>query len=389
MVAKNYLQSSYISQMKILYVITSLSKGGGERVVAELANEAVKSGNEVLLVAGWKEDPTYLQNKIDKRVTINFISETKKSPYLSLLGWIFRNKKKIQSYDIIHCHLTYGALAGTIAYVYLKKILGNKKIFIVETNHAVGMPVPKFKRWLHSKMLLQRDGIVFMASDEYWTNFMANHKSIKSAIIPNGISIPPVPPEKELRADFIDKNKAAANCKFIVGTVGVFRPDRQPWLYVPLFKAIYEAMGDEVYFVMAGGGAEKERVTELFREQGILNRVLLPGLVTDPVSVMSNMDVYVSVGVGSTAGISMIEAAMCKVPVVGIQLIETHITSDLDWFWSDTDIEKVAKKIVDLLKNEALRNSVVIKQHEYVNEKFTSSAMYNLYDSFYKRVMEG
>jgi glycosyltransferase involved in cell wall biosynthesis len=154
--------------MKIIHIITSLSKGGGERVAVELANEAAKNGNEVLLVAAWKEDPAYLQNQVNSKVTIEFISNTNEFAYVKLFSWIFNNRKTIKEYDIFHCHLTYGAVAGTLVYFFLKKILGYKKPFVVETNHAVGMPVPKFRRWLHSRMLLMRDGVAMMATDPYW-----------------------------------------------------------------------------------------------------------------------------------------------------------------------------------------------------------------------------
>ena len=46
--------------MKIVHVISCLTKGGGERIVAELANEAVKQGDEVAIIAAWPEDPVLL-----------------------------------------------------------------------------------------------------------------------------------------------------------------------------------------------------------------------------------------------------------------------------------------------------------------------------------------
>ena len=56
----------------------------------------------------------------------------------------------------------------------------------------------------------------------------------------------------------------------------------------------------------------------------------------------------------------MIEAAMCKVPVVGIQLLENYKAEESDWVWSHVDLKKVAERIVFLLKNEEERKNVVI-----------------------------
>lgn len=373
--------------MKIIHIITSLSKGGGERVAVELANEAAKNGNEILLIAGWREDPKYLQQQVHSNVSIRFISETKDFAYLKLFYWIFKNRRTIKEYDIFHCHLTYGAVAGSLVYFFLKTILRYKKPFVIETNHAVGMPVPKFRRWLHSRMLLMRHGVVMMATDPYWQKFISTHPGSSFEIISNGISVVETHQTKDLKQAFINESGIPATCKFIVGTVGVLRPDRQPWLYVPIFKAIYEQFGEDVHFIMAGSGSEQEKITELIKEHGLAAKVFLPGLVTDPAACISNMDVYVSVSVGGTAGISMIEAAMCKVPVVAIQLIESHVTSDQDWFWSNTDTDKVANQIISLVKDETLRKSVILKQHSYVNEKYTARAMYSQYDTFYRRVL--
>ena len=96
------------------------------------------------------------------------------------------------------------------------------------------------------------------------------------------------------------------------------------------------------------------------------------------------MDVYVSVSVGETSGISMIEAAMCKVPVVGIKLTENYQTKDTDWIWSHTDTKEVVKKIIFLLQNEEECNKLAARQYKFVTSHFISEAMYSSYKSFYE-----
>ncbi len=139
--------------------------------------------------------------------------------------------------------------------------------------------------------------------------------------------------------------------------------------------------------MLAGGGAEAENVRELISAAGLKDSVYLPGVVTDPIAIISCMDVYVSVGVGDTAGVSMIEAAMCKKPVVGIQMIESYVTKEDDWFWSHVDTQEVANKIIALLQDEHLRNDTALKQKCEVNERFNSKAMFMAYKSFYQQLM--
>ena len=112
------------------------------------------------------------------------------------------------------------------------------------------------------------------------------------------------------------------------------------------------------------------------------------GLISgNPCDIISKLDVYVSVSVGNTTGISMIEAAMCKVPVIGIQLLENYVAKNDDWVWSHTDLKEVVERIIFLLENEEERLKIAKKQYDYVVNNLTSDAMYSSYNSFYNKVL--
>jgi glycosyltransferase involved in cell wall biosynthesis len=373
--------------MKIVHVLSALTKGGGERVVAELANVALQNGDEVTIIAGWPVDPIYLQNDINAGVNIKFVSATKKLSYFNILPFIIKNKKWLTIQDVLHCHLTYGSVFGSIVNIFLKKILFKKSPAIFETNHAVGMPVPKFNRWFSSRMLLLRNGVIFMAKDTYWDNFITRYPELKTAVIPNGISVLQPLKTGNAKEVFCNDMNIPDTCKYIVGTVGMLRPDRKPELYIPIFKAVKEALGTEVHFVMAGGGSEFDKIKQLTAEAGIGELVHMPGIINNPAAFIVNMDVYVSVSVGETVGISMIEAAMCNIPVVGIQLSKNYQAKETDWVWAGSNASEVANKIIFLLQNMDERKKLADKQNIHAINNFTSAAMYNGYTSFYKKAM--
>ena len=132
--------------MKITHVLSCLKKGGGERVVVELANIGAQKGNAITIIAGWPVDRDYLQKNIDPGVTVKFIGHSRNIAYLKIIPWIIKNRKRLYNEDVLHCHLTFGAVFGSIAHILLKNILRKKSPVIVETYHAVGMPIPKFNR---------------------------------------------------------------------------------------------------------------------------------------------------------------------------------------------------------------------------------------------------
>jgi glycosyltransferase involved in cell wall biosynthesis len=372
--------------MKILHVISGLTKGGGQRVVVELANEAFQKGGEVTIVAGWPEDPAVMQNLINAQINVQFIGQTKQLAYLKIIPWVFKNRKWICSFDVLHSHLTMGSIIASVFTIISKLSFQKIRPISVETYHAVGMPIPKFNRWFHSQLMLFRDGVVFMAKDPYWDNFIKNHPRLKTPVIPNGVSVV-LPSKKEAQKEILlSELGIPQKYSFIVGTVGMLRPERKPELYIPIFQLINKILGKDIHFLMVGGGGEFDRIKMIVNDSGLKENIHLPGTINNPTYAISNMDIYVSVSVGETAGISMIEAAMCKVPVVAIQLTEGYKAKTEDWVWSHTDTTEVANRIIFLLQNKYERNKLAANQFDYVNKHFTSEAMYAAYNLFYNEL---
>ncbi len=374
--------------MKIVHVVSALTKGGGERVVAELANIAIAKGDEVSIILSMPVDPTFLQNSIHTNVKLVFLAQSKWAAYLKIAPWIIKNRHWLNDQDVLHCHLTFGAVFGTIAKILLKTVFWLKQLVIVETYHAVGMAIPKFNRWVHSQLILFRDGIVFMAKDNYWNKFIQNHKNVLHEFIPNGIAL--ITPQINDHAKQQIKNELGilSDSQLIVGTIGMLRPDRNPILYVSIFKHIFEVMGHKVNFVLGGAGTELEAINAKIQICNITQYVKLPGLIKNVANTVSCFDIYVSVSVGNVAGISMIEAAMCKIPVVAIQLQKNYVAKSEDWIWSHTDLQKVSERIVYLLENDEERKKLAEKQFQYVSTTLTSDAMYESYNLFYEKLLQ-
>ena len=384
---KKVFKQIKFARMRIVHVLSGLTKGGGERIAVELANQALANGDVVTILAGWHEDPAYLQNTIHPGVDIRFVSRNKSLAYLKICFWIVRNRQWICSQDILHGHLTFGTIFGSLTRFIIRFLLHKKTPAFVETNHAVGMPVPAFKRWVQSRLLLQRDGIILMAKDPFWNNFLVKHPSLKAEIIPNGIAVIRETIGPEQKKEWMKKTGIPENAKYIIGSISMLRADRNPLLYVPLFHEIYKALGNDVHFVLGGSGEEQGKIEKLVNELGLADHFHLLGLVNEPAKVIANLDVYVSVSVGETAGISMIEAAMCMVPVVGIQLIENYQTKKEDWVWSATDINAVAGKIIFFLTHQKESYDYAVGQEAYVKKQFSSATMYKAYRSFYEAVI--
>jgi len=290
--------------------------------------------------------------------------------------------------DILHCHLTFGAVFGVMVR-FFRPLLGSQKPIVLETYHSVGMPMPPVYRWVRAKMAACFDVFALMAEDDYWNTFIRRRPMLTSAIIPNGVSFQGlVDVEPVTRRAYRREIGIPDECRYVVGTVGMLRPDRKPWLYLPIFAEIFRIMGPEVHFVLAGGGSEYERLRLLVAEHGLEKQVHLPGLVLKPRFPLSIMDLYLTLNVGAVTGIAALEAAYLGLPVLAIQMLPNYRVQTEDWIWSSTDPSEVASKVIELLRLPGDRQAIAEQQAARVRSHYTVEAMAQSYYELYRAGLE-
>jgi len=372
--------------VKITHVLPALTKGGGERVAADLASQAARAGHDVTIIAAWPVDSVLLRDALHPGVKVWYVSDataSKMGAYLSMLPWLWRNRFWLAGQDILHCHLTYGAVFGT-AVRYFRLALGSQRPAIVETCHSAGMPVPALHRRIRARMVARFDAFALVAEDDYWCAFIQNQIALPSAIIPNGISFQAlVKVEPAAQLAYRHEVGIPDECNYVVGTVGRLQPDRQPWLYLPIFAEIVSVLGSKVHFVLAGGGSEYERMRSLVIEHGLEKQVHLPGLILEPRLPLSVMDLYLTLNVGGVTGIAALEAAYLGVPVLAIQMRSNYSVQQEDWIWSSSNLSEVATRAIELLRAPVERQMLAERQASRVRSNYTVESMARSYDELY------
>lgn len=369
--------------MEVVHVLPAFTKGGAEKVVVELANTSARKGHKVTIVAGWPVEKSWLQNSLDESIKVLFVAKDRGSAFRAIMPWIIKNKHWLFNCDIIHCHLSFGTIFGTLVFLLRRLSFTKKNFKIVETNHSVGMPVSASYNWFQKQMFLFRDAVVLMAKDEYWERYKKKHPRLKVVTIYNGISLPVAGPQNLSKDLFLSKYNIPASTQYIIGTIGMLRPERIPGLYVRLFEDIYKQLGDKVQFIMGGDGVEFQNIQNMLADKPFQKNFHMIGLVQYPADVLQHLNLYISLSVGSTAGISMIEAAFCNVPVLGFQLLKDYEAESGDWVWSANDEANLAEKAIELLKNPGELNRYAEKQRNYCDTNFSAEAMYQSYLTLY------
>jgi glycosyltransferase involved in cell wall biosynthesis len=372
--------------MRIAHIIPALTKGGAEKVLVDLGNEAFRRGHSVAVVTGYPADPRLIRNRLNPSVEVRTISQRegdKLSAYGGMPIWLWRNREWLDTFDVVHCHLTYAALLGT-GLKLSRQFRGHHKPAIVETFHGVGMPIRFRQRWVASALARHRDGFALMAEDPFWSDFIARNAHMPSRIIPNGLTLDQ--PKNHEASKQWRAAQAIPENTLVIGTIGRIRAERNPMATLEAFSHVAKELPD-AHFVMGGEGPMLEDVRAAARQCGLGERLHLPGLVLDPQEVLPNIDVYLSINVGPVTGLAGLEAAGAGVAVIAIQARTDHIVGSEDWIWSDPSPHIVAKELLRLAKDEKARTELACRQQAHVAKHFSVSAMQDAYEELYALAM--
>jgi glycosyltransferase involved in cell wall biosynthesis len=363
-------------RLNILHVISELSPGGAERVLLEIAEQQSLHGHKVTILT--PSDLGARQVSITpKNVELVFTANRparRLQKYTDMFRYIARESRQIRSFDVIHCHLTYGAVFGWLT----RLLIGRKSGVMVETNHSAGMPMHKLTRAVRMQMARRFDAVALVVDDEYWVQ-KASHYGLPAKVIPNGIDVSKF-------TDLARAPKAATleSSAFVVGTVGMLRADRKPWLFIEIFAEVARRFDKgKVVFLIVGDGPMMALLKQKALDAGIEDFVEFFGVSAFPASQAIRMDVFVSLNVGNLTGMAAIEAALVGTPLVGYQMKDGYAARRDDWIWSSADVGAIADQIERLLKNDAERVLLGEKQKQYAVDRHSIGAVRVAYDSLY------
>ena len=372
--------------MKITHLNPALTKGGAEKVLVDLSNLAVRQGHEVSIVSAIAVDPALLQDQVDPRVQLHFvcpIGSDKNAAYRSMLPWLNRNWHWLATQDVVHCHMTYGALLGSAIRVR-RAMARSEKPRMIETFHGVGMPIRPWQRRLAAMQAVWRDGYALMAQDDYWTGFAQEHPRLPIAIIPNGIATDQ-PESSDAERLAYRRDAGIPDGAAVIGTVGRLRAERNPLATVAAFAEAARLLGPDVHFLIAGDGPMTDAVRAEAVSAGLGNRLHMPGLAVKPWIAASAMDLYVSMNVGPITGIAGLEAAAACIPVIALQATAEYADGNRDWIWSDPDPARVGAQAARLMQSPAELQTLGAKQAAYVRAHHSAESMLAAYFELYAK----
>jgi glycosyltransferase involved in cell wall biosynthesis len=289
--------------MKVLLVVTGMSMGGAEKVVADLADAFVAGGDEVRLV--------YLKGPLQVRPLRAEVELTclGMDSMKGVLAGISSFRKILREFkpDIVHSHMYHATMLARLMRLLVRFP------HMISTSHSaldggrVRVVAYRLTDWLTD--------ISTNVSCEAVDAFVASGavRADRMIAIHNGIDVDKFRASPAARESIRRTFAVPDDCRLFVAA------GRLGWSkdYPNMFNALVRLPKDLDYkLLIAGGGHLRSQLEKQVHDLGLSSRVQFLGIRDDIAELMAAADVFVLSSVGEGFGLVVAEAMACECVVV-------------------------------------------------------------------------
>lgn len=320
--------------MKILFFITGLGMGGAEKVVCELADKLYEMGHKVNIV--------YFTGDLVRKPKSQNINIYRIPMGLNILIFkrIFELVRLIDKLkpDVIHAHMFHANIIARFLKIFRKKI---RVICSSHSSYEGGYIRMKIYA-LTEKLCDVHTNVSYNASEALVKSGAVKERKILTVY--NGIDINKYRLNENLRNRTRKELGFNKDSKIILAIGRIGTPKDYPTL-LKSFKVVREKQKN-IYLLIAGDGPKRQEIESLSKCLGIDNYVTFLGIRNDIPELLNACDLFVSSSAWEGFGIAILEAMICKKPIVSTKTDGAIELLPLDCLVNIGDSQEIAKKIL-------------------------------------------
>jgi len=364
-------------KVRILYVITKLELGGAQKQLLTLINRL--DHEKFLPFLFTARDGLLVQEALSIRgLTLKKSKclERPINPGKDLLAlaeiYFFIKKNKI---DIVHTHSSKAGILGRWA-ARLTKV----KV-ILHTVH--GWSFNDYQSTLKRKLFIYLEKITARFTDRLIV--VSNHDKIKGlenrigraeqyCLIRYGINYEEF---QNLRSQNLKKELSINSTSLTVGMISCFKPQKSPQDFIRVAALVNQIMPD-VKFLLVGDGILRRSIETKIKKLKLQNNVILTGWRRDIPKILSTINVFMLTSLWEGLPITVLEAMIASKPVV---VTDTGGVSEViqegktGFLVTPSDTKKMAAKLISILKDEGLRETMGQNAKAFLGPDFRFEAM--------------
>jgi glycosyltransferase involved in cell wall biosynthesis len=373
----------------VIHIITRLALGGAQQIVYELAKRLKESGESVVVLTGHSmadaEDSTnndvILDNIIKQGVATRICRYFRNSisPLNDILAifWLVKNLKELKP-TVVHIHSSKTGILGRIS---CKIARAERVIYHVHGwsfSSAIGIR-KQFYLSLEKLFFYLTDHYIFVCKQDIddFISFGGNKKiGDRSSVIYPGADFVEIIDNKknqdDLRLD-LGLNKD----DFVVGAIARLDYQKNPLFFIR-FAGIYSKINKKAKFLWIGDGVQFDIVSELIEKEGIKDKVILPGYITDVEHYFSVFDVFAITSRYEGLPLTCVKALANGVPIVGFLrngMIDLHDMFDSFFgvpFNQMTPFIEAVERARNFMHNE---KDTLQRESSLIREQFNADVM--------------
>ncbi|WP_017728002.1 N-acetyl-alpha-D-glucosaminyl L-malate synthase BshA [Halalkalibacterium ligniniphilum] len=373
--------------MKLKIGISCYPTVGGSGVVAtELGKLLAERGHEVHFITSsipFRLDQVY-PNIYFHEVEVNQYSVFKYPPYDLTLASKMAEVARRQKLDLLHVHY---AVPHAICAILAKQMLGDS-LKVVTTLHGTDITVLGFDPTLSEiiKFGIEKSDLVTAVSNDlvHQTQILLHtKKSIHSVY--NFID------EREYYkkdAQELKRHYGIEEDEKVIIHISNFRPVKRVPDIIRSFHLIQQQV--KAKLLLIGDGPDLTTACHLVKELGIQDRVLMLGNQKHISQLLSLSDLMLLLSEKESFGLVALEAMACGVPVIGTRIggiPEVVADGETGFICELGDIEVIAKRALQLLKNRDLHQQFAQASEARAKSVFHSQQIVQQYEELYHQVL--
>lgn len=334
-------------KLKILFAIGRLSVGGAEKLLVHQLRAIDKSRFEPFLLTIFPEQKDSFEKEalLEARhwKKLNFLSIFDLVSWLKLFLFL-----KGEKFDVVVTSLFSANLIVRFLAVILRTPV------IISYEHNLYPNKHRWQIWVDWFLAKWTDKII--VDSEAVRKFTAEQEKIP---IENFLTMY-IPPLLEMSGakspDLVRRELGIPSGAKIILTVSRLVPEKGHRYLVEAAKKVLSEISN-VYFVIVGWGPLEESLKLQVENLKLKDRVFLPGKM-DIRDVLPLADIYVEPAVMTDLPIAIMEAMWLGKPIVSTNIgeIPIFVRDEESGFLADPkDFDALAKKIIQLLRNEKLQ----------------------------------
>lgn len=353
--------------MKILHVITTLHTGGAEKLMVDLLPRLRDLGNDVELVV-LSGRHTSFYNQLDaENIKIHSLGERNVYHPFNL----FRLKKYIGKYDIIHTHNAASQYFTAIGSVGTNQIL-------CTTEHSTSNRrrehhfLSFIERWMYGRY----KKIICISKDtEICLRKSIKSKSLSTCVINNGIDV-----NRFANAQPANKEMSEWAGKITIMQIASFRNQKDQ---DTLIRSITH-LPEEYHAVFVGDGFRKKYCESLAKELNVNNRCHFLGIRSDIPQLIKAADIIVMSSHSEGFGLAAVEGMAAGKPVIATDVVGIReVVKDAGILFPPKEDTFLAKEIVKLIEDTEYKSRIV-QQCKAKAREYDISIMAEKYNNVYK-----